>query len=159
MLSSNILYKSLNRNFKVINNNLLKFSTNKSGELSYTEKQAKLNRPISPHVTIYKFPIGATTSIVNRFTGMALSAGVTGIAAFTLIGGDSASLMTIIGSSVIGPIAKLAVGFPLVYHYLGGLRHLVWDYIPDTLTNEGVETYSYVLIGASVVISLALLAI
>ena len=42
---------------------------------SYTEKQAKLGRPVSPHVTIYKFPITALTSITNRVTGVALSVG------------------------------------------------------------------------------------
>lgn len=42
---------------------------------SYSEKQAKLGRPVSPHVTIYKFPITALTSITNRVTGVALSAG------------------------------------------------------------------------------------
>ena len=39
---------------------------------SYTERQAKLGRPISPHVTIYKFPITAISSIANRFAGIAL---------------------------------------------------------------------------------------
>lgn len=39
---------------------------------SYTERQAKLGRPVSPHVTIYKFPITAVSSIMNRFTGVAL---------------------------------------------------------------------------------------
>ena len=42
---------------------------------SYTEKQAKLGRPVSPHVTIYKFPITAISSIANRATGIALSVG------------------------------------------------------------------------------------
>jgi len=42
---------------------------------SYSEEQAKKGRHVSPHVTIYKFPIAALTSIVNRGTGVALSAG------------------------------------------------------------------------------------
>jgi hypothetical protein len=44
-------------------------------ELSYTEKQAAKGRPVSPHVTIYKFPVAALSSITNRVTGVALSAG------------------------------------------------------------------------------------
>jgi hypothetical protein len=39
----------------------------------YTERQAKLNRPVSPHVTIYAFPVVAISSIMNRVTGVALS--------------------------------------------------------------------------------------
>jgi hypothetical protein len=42
---------------------------------SYTEKQAKLGRPVSPHVTIYKFPASALTSIANRVTGCVLWGG------------------------------------------------------------------------------------
>lgn len=42
---------------------------------SYTARQIKLGRPVSPHVTIYKFPIAAISSISNRFTGLALSIG------------------------------------------------------------------------------------
>ena len=55
--------------------NIAKASTSTKPELSYSEKQEKLGRPLSPHVTIYKFPISATTSILNRITGVALSVG------------------------------------------------------------------------------------
>lgn len=59
-----------------------------------------------------------------------------------------------------GPIvatgAKFSVAFPIVYHYLGGLRHLTWDAAPDMLTNVGVEKASYALAGSSIVISLGL---
>ena len=44
-------------------------------ELSYTEKQDKLGRPISPHVEIYAFPPTALTSITHRVTGTALAVG------------------------------------------------------------------------------------
>lgn len=42
----------------------------------YKESQEKLGRPVSPHVTIYKFPISAVTSVAIRGTGMSLSAGM-----------------------------------------------------------------------------------
>lgn len=44
-------------------------------ELTYTEKQAALGRPVSPHVGHYKFPVAAISSITNRVTGVALSVG------------------------------------------------------------------------------------
>jgi hypothetical protein len=43
---------------------------------TYTEKQAKLGRPVSPHVTIYKFPAAALSSITNRVTGVVLTGGM-----------------------------------------------------------------------------------
>ena len=63
--------------------------------------------------------------------------------------------------TLIGTVAKFGVAFPLSYHYLGGVRHLVWDRMPEqTLTNELVEQSSYALIGTAGILSagLALLA-
>ncbi len=37
--------------------------------------------------------------------------------------------MSALGSSGVGPAVKLAVSFPLVYHYLGAVRHTVSDLI------------------------------
>jgi succinate dehydrogenase (ubiquinone) cytochrome b560 subunit len=65
---------------------------------SYTEKQAKLGRPVSPHVTIYKFPITALSSITNRVTGVALSVGES-TAGFSYVGTD----FTTCDSSFITP--------------------------------------------------------
>jgi len=118
---------------------------------------AKTRRPVSPHVTIYSFPICALASITTRVTGCALSFGAAGLGALELIGGNGTalSLMSDIGNSglVLSSGAKFAVAFPIVYHYFGGLRHLVWDNAPDMLTNVDVEKTSYGLIGASVLVS------
>lgn len=42
---------------------------------TYTERQIKLGRPMSPHVGIYRFPPVALSSITNRITGITLSIG------------------------------------------------------------------------------------
>ena len=60
---------------------------------TYSERQAKKGRPVSPHATIYAFPVTAISSITNRVTGVALSAGLFGIGAYSLIGGDAGLLM------------------------------------------------------------------
>ena len=95
--------------------------------------------------------MAAITSIMNRITGIALSAGITGIGALALAGSDVPSVMTTIGSiPVLSVFAKFSVGFPLIYHYFGGIRHTIWDKIPETtLTNESVEQSSYILLGSS----------
>ena len=88
------------------------------------------------------------------------SEGVSSIAALSLIGTDVPALMSTIGSiTVIGSVAKFGVAFPLVYHYLGGIRHLLWDRNPEMLENAKVEQSSYVLVGASAVISAALMLV
>mmetsp|Transcript_20167 Transcript_20167/g.31495 ORF Transcript_20167/g.31495 Transcript_20167/m.31495 type:complete len:180 (+) Transcript_20167:96-635(+) len=124
---------------------------------NYNARMAKTRRPVSPHVTIYSFPICALASITTRVTGCALSFGAAGLGALEIVGGNGAafSLMSDIGNSglVLASGAKFAVAFPIVYHYLGGLRHLVWDNAPEMLTNMDVEKTSYGLIGASVLVS------
>lgn len=83
---------------------------------------------------------------------------MTSIGALSLVGADVPALMSTIGSvAVIGNLAKFSVAFPLVYHYLGGLRHLAWDRSPEMLENDKVEQSSQILIGTSVAISAALM--
>ena len=43
---------------------------------SWKENNEKSGRPVSPHVTIYAFPIVAVSSIANRGAGVALSVGI-----------------------------------------------------------------------------------
>eukprot|EP00854_Cymbomonas_tetramitiformis_P027091 gene27091-33325_t len=50
---------------------------------------------------------------------------------------------------VLVPVAKFAVAFPVVYHTLGGFRHLVWDYTVAGFSNETMEMSSYALFAAS----------
>ena len=124
---------------------------------------AKTRRPVSPHVTIYSFPIAALTSITTRVTGCALSFGCAGLGVVEIFGGSGAalSLMQDIGGSgaLVAAGVKFSVAFPLVYHYLGGLRHFIWDAKPDLLTNIDVEKASYGLVGASVFISTVAVAL
>lgn len=47
------------------------------------------------------------------------------MAGASLVGVDVPAMMSCIGSSAVGPLAKMAVAFPLSYHFLGGLRHIV----------------------------------
>lgn len=123
---------------------------------SYSERMAKTGRPVSPHVTVYRFPIVSISSITNRVTGVLLSVGVTGIGALTLAGVDAPALMHTIGATPFAPILKFGVAFPLVYHYLGGVRHIMWDKAPDSLTNDDVSKSSYLLFGSSGLLSVVL---
>lgn len=127
---------------------------------NYSSRMDATRRPVSPHVTIYSFPACALSSITTRVTGCTLSFGAAGLGLAEIFGGNGAALevMSTIGSGAVGgglvvAGAKFAVAFPFVYHYLGGLRHLVWDNKPEMLTNIGVEKASYALLGASVLIS------
>jgi len=126
-------------------------------KLNYTTRMKKTGRPVSPHVTIYSFPVTALTSITNRVTGVALAFGAAGLGTAELVAGPGSALsvMEIVGSQgplVAGP-AKFAVAFPIVYHYSGALRHFLWDYKPEFLNNADAEKSSWILVGGSLFVS------
>jgi len=126
---------------------------------NYSNRMNKTGRPVSPHVTIYQFPIAALTSICIRVTGCALTFGAAGVGAVEILAGNGAAmgLMQDIagtGYPVVTSLAKFSVAFPCVYHYLGGVRHLMWDHFPDMLTNVDVAKASYVLVGSSLLASI-----
>ncbi|AHM04090.1 Succinate dehydrogenase cytochrome b-556 subunit [Roseibacterium elongatum DSM 19469] len=94
------------------------------------------NRPLSPHLQVYRPQLNSITSILNRITGNAmlvsavlivwwLIAAATGAAYFDTVNG----LIT----SVLGDIVMSLSVLGLWYHALGGVRHLIWD------TGRGLE--------------------
>ncbi|NXK43622.1 C560 dehydrogenase, partial [Piprites chloris] len=96
----------------------------------FWEKNTKSNRPLSPHVTIYKWSLPMAMSITHRGTGVALSLGVSlfGLAALLLPESFPYYLAQVRALS-LGPAllcsAKFLLVFPLSYHTWNGIRHLV----------------------------------
>eukprot|EP01025_Chloroclados_australasicus_P032987 TRINITY_DN3350_c1_g1_i4.p1 TRINITY_DN3350_c1_g1~~TRINITY_DN3350_c1_g1_i4.p1 ORF type:complete len:184 (-),score=7.18 TRINITY_DN3350_c1_g1_i4:49-600(-) len=94
------------------------------------------DRPLSPDVFTldgkglhYKLPMGAISSITNRVTGVGMSVGMFG-AGYIALTGDlpgTIAYLKACGPLVMFPL-KAMVAFPLVYHYLAGIRHFLWDY-------------------------------
>lgn len=93
-------------------------------------------RPLAPDVLEidnkhlhYKFPWGALSSITNRVTGVALSVGTFG-AAWIALRGDLPGTVSYLASYnflILFPF-KFAIAYTILYHWLGGLRHFVWDH-------------------------------
>lgn len=116
----------------------------------------KVNRPISPHVTIYSQPIPGISSITNRVTGVMMTIGLFGAGSVAMINGcDLPSTIHAFKASVpaLVPIAKIIVSFPLIYHFLAGLRHLYWDATAKMLDLPAAELSSKILIGSSIVLA------
>ncbi|XP_053331131.1 succinate dehydrogenase cytochrome b560 subunit, mitochondrial [Spea bombifrons] len=95
-------------------------------------KNTNLNRPMSPHITIYRWSMPMMMSITHRGTGVAMSAGVSLFALAALaLPGDYASYLELVKSLSLGPAliysAKFTLAFPLTYHTWNGVRHLAWD--------------------------------
>ncbi|XP_065510064.1 succinate dehydrogenase cytochrome b560 subunit, mitochondrial [Caloenas nicobarica] len=107
-------------------------TTAKEEMARFWEKNTKSNRPLSPHVTIYKWSLPMVMSITHRGTGIVLSFGVSlfGLAAL-LLPEQFPHYLALVKSLSLGPAlicsAKFALAFPFSYHTWNGIRHLAWD--------------------------------
>jgi len=91
----------------------------------------KANRPLSPHIQIYRWYLTMIMSIVHRMTGGALYFG-TLLLAWWLVAAAAGPEPFAIANRVLGSWLGLLVLFgyswALIHHMLGGLRHFVWDF-------------------------------
>lgn len=122
-----------------------------------------LNRPLSPHMTIYSFPLPAIMSITHRATGIMLSGYVTvlGVGALALPH-DVSHYITMIEelnlSSATLFLVKAIIAAPFGYHFANGLRHLYWD-TAKGLSMKEVYTSGYAILGTATIITLILAAL
>lgn len=87
-------------------------------------------RPLSPHLQVYRWQITMVMSILHRTTGVALAVGVFGLAWWLLAlakGGETFAHAAHLVASPIGLLFLFAFSLSLVYHLLNGIRHLLWD--------------------------------
>ena len=87
-------------------------------------------RPLSPHLTIYRWPITMTLSILHRMTGVALSVGLIAFVVWLeAIAYDAVSYDTVMGlmGSMPGQVFLLGWCFSFFFHLSNGVRHLIWD--------------------------------
>jgi succinate dehydrogenase (ubiquinone) cytochrome b560 subunit len=107
-------------------------STSAHGEMKkFWQKNIELGRPNSPWV-IYKPHLPMLTSLAHRVTGITMGVVLYGasIAVFAAPG-DFPSYVEFIKNLHLSPMilfpAKTIAAFPLIYHYINGIRHLTWD--------------------------------
>src|SRR4029077_4113515 len=95
-----------------------------------TPHSAPRARPLSPHLTIYRWPVTMATSIVHRVTGLALSAG-TILLVWWLIaiasGPEAFNEFISLAATPLGEVILFGFVWSLAYHLLNGIRHLAWD--------------------------------
>ncbi len=99
-------------------------------ELNAAEGGTSHPRPLSPHLTVYRWTLTMAMSIVHRATGIALYAGTLLLAwwliALSLDAGSYVSVASFMGS-VLGRVILFGFTWALLHHMLGGIRHFVWD--------------------------------
>ena len=87
-------------------------------------------RPLSPHLSIYRWPITMAASITHRATGMALSTGTLFLAWWLIAAASGPDAYAIFARAAAHPVGEVVLfGFlwSLSFHLLNGIRHLAWD--------------------------------
>tara|TARA_B110000261_G_scaffold94754_1_gene107348 strand:- start:2339 stop:2722 length:384 start_codon:yes stop_codon:yes gene_type:complete len=115
------------------------------------------NRPLSPHLTIYRPQMTSISSIFVRITGNALLVSTLLLIWWLLAASSSAAAFAVadyVITSWLGDIVMMLSLWALWYHTLGGVRHLIWD------TGRGLELKSAERMGWMMIIgSLVLTAL
>lgn len=89
-----------------------------------------VRRPLSPHLQVYRPQLTSVLSIMNRLSGIATSVGTLMLVWWLVASAGSpsgfAAMQSFMGSFV-GIILLFGWTVALMYHFVGGLRHLAWD--------------------------------
>ena len=110
-----------------------------------------VQRPLSPHLQIYRWPPTMLGSILNRATAIAISIGtillVWWLAAAAAGPASFATVQSFIASPV-GLIMLLGWTASLFYHFYAGLRHLAWDAVIG-FEKRTLNPVTYIILGAT----------
>lgn len=88
-------------------------------------------RPLSPHLSIYRPVLTMVMSILHRITGIALYAGSLLLAWWLIAGAWSAPAFDLAQrfmGSWLGILILVGYTWALMHHLLGGIRHFLWDF-------------------------------
>lgn len=118
------------------------------------------NRPLSPHLQIYRPQLTAVLSIFHRMTGVGLTLGAVLVVWWLMAAATSPGYFAVVDgllTSWLGYLVLLGMTWALAYHMLNGIRHLVWD------TGRGLglsvaRTSGWLVALASVALTLAAFA-
>ncbi|XP_002000252.3 succinate dehydrogenase cytochrome b560 subunit, mitochondrial [Drosophila mojavensis] len=129
---------------------------------TFFEKNQRLGREMSPHLTIYKPQLTSLLSVMHRGTGLVLGLGVWGLGIGALVASqDISHYVTMVeglqlsGASLTA--IKFILAYPFGYHAANGVRHLLWD-TGRFLKIKEVYSTGYVMVATSFVLT-AILAL
>ena len=89
-----------------------------------------VRRPLSPHLQVYRPQLTSVLSIMNRLTAIATSVGTVLLVWWLVASAGSPGAFAVMQGfmgSFVGIILLFGWTVALVYHFVGGLRHLAWD--------------------------------
>ena len=88
------------------------------------------NKPLSPHIQIYKWHISSLVSITHRITGIINIIGITLICllvSLLILGENNYEMINLFLSSMIGKFIILGLTWSFSFQILSEIRHLIMD--------------------------------
>ena len=89
------------------------------------------NRPLSPHLQIYRPQMTSISSIMVRITGIACLGAALLVVAWLVAAASSPEAFAVMDGllrSILGKLIMFAATWAIFYHMLGRLRHVLWDF-------------------------------
>jgi succinate dehydrogenase / fumarate reductase cytochrome b subunit len=91
-----------------------------------------MQRPISPHLQVYRLPLTAILSISHRITGTLLVVGLmfyVGLLTTAVLGADYFTALQKTVATIPGQTLLWIWIYALLFHACHGIRHILWDSI------------------------------
>lgn len=95
-----------------------------------SEPSKPKERPLSPHLQVYRLPMTAKMSISHRITGVLLTVGLVLLSIWVIAAGMGEETYNQAMALIDTPYTKYIFvlwAFVLFYHMGNGFRHVLWD--------------------------------
>ena len=118
---------------------------------------ARGNRPLLPHLQIYKPHLTSVLSITHRGTGVFLSIGALFLSCWLLAvarGPEAYAVLQEYLHAWYGQVLLYAWLFSLYFHLCNGIRHLCWD-LGHGLDIKTTYATGYAVVASSILLTLA----
>jgi succinate dehydrogenase / fumarate reductase cytochrome b subunit len=115
-------------------------------------------RPLSPHLSIYRLTITMAMSIAHRLTGIALYFGSILLVWWLTAAASGAEYFEFVQGLLgtwLGQLVLLGLSWALLHHLLGGIRHLIWD-TGRALAIPAAERLAQLTLAGSIILTVGL---
>ena len=109
------------------------------------------SRPLSPHLQVYRWQVTMFLSILHRMTGFGLAAGavmVTWWLMAAVLGEAQFNAFHAFTQSCLGKLMLMGWLWAFVFHFMNGIRHLVWDTGRGFTIKQAANSAWFVLIAS-----------
>ena len=122
-------------------------------KITRVENMANDSRPLSPHLQVYRWQVTMLLSILHRVTGFGLAVGallVTWWLMAAVMGEKNFSDFHAFTHSVVGKLMLFGWLWSFAFHFMNGIRHLIWDTGRGFTIKQAANSAWFVLIASTI---------